>query len=633
MVLLLALACSEYNLFGNRKEPRDTQVVEPVDTEAEPIDSLDSEPPASCPEQPSSELPAVSIDAECVAEAQVGSFSPHVEWAFEDLFTPLGDPSSIYCYDTPVVLDLTEDGVPDILFATYLTDDFAEGWLRLVSGDGSKQHWALSTVTVGGRDWRIAGPAGLAVGDLEGDGSPDIVTMTEDGAVLALEADGTPKWVNEDDWTGTTWDYQIVQPAIADMDGDGLAEVVVGRLIIGHDGTTRAVGSGNPGGGLQMGVESLYVWVSSFPVDLDLDGTMEVVAGDTLYAIDGSVLVQGSEGDGLSAAGNFDLDPEGEWVTTRWEDSSVTLYDTDGSTIWSVSHPGQRGGAPTVADFDGDGLPEVGVAGRSAYAVFDTDGSVLWSQPITDLSSSRTGSSVFDFEGDGRAEVVFADEVAFTIFDGTTGDIRFQLSEHSHGTSLEYPVIADVDGDGATEILLASWNHTLGTPWNGVRVIGDLNESWAPARPLWNQYAYSITHVEDDGSIPANPPVNWATYNSFRAAAGDHPGHWRSDLVIGEVELCTEECDDHVEAWIPVGNAGLATSEPTVLSLSTSDGLQLIEVVLDVPVPSLQPGASVWIGPLELPSWEGYVLVASLPEDQDCDATSNRASLLGWPCD
>src|SRR5690606_9074743 len=102
----------------------------------------------------------------------------------------------------------------------------------------------------------------------------------------------------------------------------------------------------------------------------------------------------------------------------------VRVQTLDGQVVFGpVTLPGAgNGGPPTIADFDGDSLPELASAGASAYSVFDPDCTasprpggecasgvttgVLWSQRSQDQSSNVTGSSVFDFEGDGRAEVV-----------------------------------------------------------------------------------------------------------------------------------------------------------------------------------------------------------------------------------
>jgi hypothetical protein len=107
-----------------------------------------------------------------------------------------------------------------------------------------------------------------------------------------------------------------------------------------------------------------------------------------------------------------------------------------------------KGGPPTVADFDGDGMPEIGIAGGSKYSVFDTDGAVLWSVTTQDASSAITGSSVYDFEGDGVADVVYGDEINLYVFSGNDGTVKLKYAPHNSGTAIEYPVIADVDNDG-----------------------------------------------------------------------------------------------------------------------------------------------------------------------------------------
>ena len=60
---------------------------------------------------------------------------------------------------------------------------------------------------------------------------------------------------------------------------------------------------------------------------------------------------------------------------------------------------------PAVADLDGDGEPEIGIADSEWYWAFETDGSLKWQAPTSDCSSASTGSTVFDFDGDGAADL------------------------------------------------------------------------------------------------------------------------------------------------------------------------------------------------------------------------------------
>src|SRR5690606_6402913 len=125
---------------------------------------------------------------------------------------------------------------------------------------------------------------------------------------------------------------------------------------------------------------------------------------------------------------------------------------TDGHKYYSAIECTTNGiGPPTIADFDGDGAPEIGAAGACFYVVYDTNGTMLWKHSSQDFSSRVTGSSVFDFQGDGKAEVGYADECFWRVYDGTgngdgTTNILYKRS-HTSGTTRELPVIVDVDGD------------------------------------------------------------------------------------------------------------------------------------------------------------------------------------------
>ena len=55
---------------------------------------------------------------------------------------------------------------------------------------------------------------------------------------------------------------------------------------------------------------------------------------------------------------------------------------------------------------------------------------------------------------------------------------------------------------------------------SGIRVFRDYSDGWVGSRTIWNQHAYYVTNVSDDGSVPlaADAPQNWldAGLNNFR---------------------------------------------------------------------------------------------------------------------
>ena len=209
---------------------------------------------------------------------------------------------------------------------------------------------------------------------------------------------------------------------------------------------------------------------------------------------------------------------------------------------------GNLGGPATIADFDGDGRPEVGVAGGTAYAVYDFNrpdeelvfpngdlpplpGAMFprWSAATQDNSSGCTGSSVFDFQGDGAAEVVYQDECKLHIFDGKTGAPQLELPSSSL-TVHEYPLVVDVDGDGHAELVNVAnlsgpqQNETCVLadpdfePRRGVYVYGAESSDWVATREVWTQHSYHVSNADDAGHVPFEEAANWLTagLNNFR---------------------------------------------------------------------------------------------------------------------
>jgi hypothetical protein len=52
-----------------------------------------------------------------------------------------------------------------------------------------------------------------------------------------------------------------------------------------------------------------------------------------------------------------------------------------------------------------------------------------------------------------------------------------------------------------------------------VQVIRDVEERWIQARRIWNQHAYHVTNVREDGTIPQNAKKSWEQLNTFRTNA------------------------------------------------------------------------------------------------------------------
>lgn len=483
---------------------------------------------------------------------------------------------------SPVVIDFIEepagmDVVPEILFLSYRDGSFGAGVLRVVSG--RPPYDTLMTLAGDGTgpvvDDTMATPSFLqdchpAAGDLDGDGRPEVVVSIRGGGAVALHSDGTEYWriaagdlpTGEINANGS-W-------SIHDLEGDGVPEVIVGRTVIeGRTGAVRFSGSGARGRNGQGPLSCVADVVSTSP-------GQEIIAGHTVYSATGEILWEaGDSNDGFCAVADlFDgagmVARDGLPEVIRVANGRLRIHDGETGTQ-IVNLPLQcaggagagRGGAPTVADFEGDGLMEVGVAGANCYLVMDpgctgdplpsecTANNILWRTPTEDTSSNVTSSTVFDFNGDGRAEVVYNDEENFLVLDGVDGSVIFMEPNPSR-TRTEQPIVADVDNDGNAEIVFTA-NNEASFAGNtipgaeripGVEVWSSADDNWVGAAPIWNQHTYHITHTDPTGVIASPEPNSWETHNTYRLNLPIEDALAAPDLTADTVSTDNARCGE-----------------------------------------------------------------------------------------
>ena len=320
---LTLLACTEYNI-KERPEPEDGDDTA-IDTGTTPIDTGEIIVDA-CGDFEDPAVSDVDLNAECDVDLSTGSFTPVIEWSYGSS-SFCGPPAVGQLVDTNGSGAIDSEDMPIILI-------YQANNVVALYGDGSGVAWQTRGASYG-QD------GGFAVGDLDGDGWPEVVTANNTQVCVLEGKSGTERWCK----TGLSASldpYGYSYPAIADMDGVGSPLITVGNLILKADGTQLGRGSYGIGAAPYGGVPGSSYGALSVPIDLDGDGTMELVTGNAAYDNRGNTVWYNGGLDGLVAIADFDGDGQGEIVKT----SGIYVYgmETDGTVAWGPkTYSGNRG--------------------------------------------------------------------------------------------------------------------------------------------------------------------------------------------------------------------------------------------------------------------------------------------------
>lgn len=366
-----------------------------------------------------------------------------------------------------------------------------------------------------------------AIGDVNGDGYPEIVFGSWDNCIYLLDRQGNPLWgeVPMDtplDFCGRRgfWAHDTVysSPALADLTGDGKLEIIIGSDVSCDDpqDPNRCNRYMMPNGGFVWvirydGVPLARRWFDqamySSPAigDLNNDGKLDIVIGS-----------------GNSFPGT------GYYITSMRLDLTKSVTESL-VTNWQTFVVGVTVSSPALGDINGDGKLEVITItkygdwgtpvgpnvnnGSYVYAFRGDTGATLWSTHA--CNNDGIGRSfpinaspiLANVTGDSRPEIIFphAWEVAVLNPDGTyytkvntangcttnSGSVLLAGS----GSFSASVAAGDLNQDGITEIVAPGrWNEALGSK-RGILYVWTVSTASTASILPWNMFRRDARHT------------------------------------------------------------------------------------------------------------------------------------------
>ena len=410
----------------------------------------------------------------------------------------------------------------------------ALGLLLAVSGAGAAGTAGVDASFAAGPPLPLGPtPSDAAVGDFNGDGSPDVAVanlgyyrsdvrvLLNDGAGRFRMAPGSPFKVGEGP-------NALVK---ADFNGDGRLDLAVAgktiRILLG-DGTGRfSPAAGSP-------VQPVGEAVTLRTADLSSDGRPDLVAltwgEDAGYALaillnDGSggfTVVQGPDivghPDSVSIAlADFNGDGRADLALSRSNSSSLSIFPGNGAGGFGsgVLVPAGKGpGQLAAADFNGDGKQDLCVFVKGGLAILLGDGTGAFRPaPSSPLKAAKDGYAlaIADLNGDGKPDLAYADPnpgtgAAVVLLGDGAGGFRPAAFSPFYAGWPGTLVAADLNGDGRTDLLPLD---------NGI--------TWGPA-PRGNMVLFqtaSTPQVLPGRSLPAKTDAVFSTKQQIGSFAAD----------------------------------------------------------------------------------------------------------------
>lgn len=438
-------------------------------------------------------------------------------------------PSPFPSFRRLVADDFNRDGKLDVAIAIrefYSLRDFVQVW----HGDG-QGGFALA-----GALYLSTRIDSLAVGDVSGDGWPDLLAGGEtESSVFVLLGSQAGRLT-----LGSILTLPASLLAVTDLNHDGLPDVVAGdRTLQVRTSFGAGVFADLPA--VPIGPKALAAATG----DLDGDGKPDLAS----VKIGGELLLQRGDGaggfstwDSLHTEGiakalavvDFNHDARPDLVVAANAPSGLlNLLQGDGSGGFVATSSLRAEGpldALATADLNRDGYVDLVVShgDLGAVSVFLSDGSGGYLQPSRYPANARpTSLAVGDVNGDSLPDVVVGNTWLFGSVSVLLGDGRGKLGfprDHDLGQQLFAVLLSDCNGDGRLDVVATGPDRVSVLSADGAGGLAKLSEY-----PLANlSFPILTTDINGDGA----PDLVVSASPGIRVLLGDGHGGFGAELSI-----------------------------------------------------------------------------------------------------